>query len=289
MPLDGPVPDWLFSGVAVLTLWAVMLGIGLSIVPDEFRWLRQHPWMLGKGLFAVLVAVPACALAVVRNLDLGRAAEIGVVLMAISPGAPIALRRSIGAGGRRAYATALQISVAVLAVVSMPLWIAALDRLYDGSASIDPRHLLRQVFFAQLLPLGLGLFLSRYAAPLARRVSAWMAPIAKGLLLLLTVLVIINIWQTVAAAGPHAAGAVVATTLLALACGHLLGGPDPSTRTATAVASAVRNPGLALLVVSLNGASPAIMATVLAYLLVSACTVMPYLLWRRRAGDAAPD
>ena len=94
--------------------------------------------MLLKGLFSVLVAVPALAWLVARTLDLPRPAEVGIVLMAISPGAPIALRRSLGAGGHRSFAPALQIAVVVLAVVSMPLWIAAFDEYYGGSATVAP-------------------------------------------------------------------------------------------------------------------------------------------------------
>ena len=71
--------------------------------------------------------------------------------------------------------------------------------------------------------------------------------------------------------------------MLALACGHLLGGPDPATRTATSISSAARNPGLALLVATLNAASSAIMAAVLAYFVIAALTVIPYVVWRKRA------
>ena len=70
---------------------------------------------------------------------------IGIVLMAISPGAPIALRKSLAAGGHRAFAPALQILVAMLAVVSIPLSIAALDVVYAGDASIAPGHSSRRL------------------------------------------------------------------------------------------------------------------------------------------------
>jgi hypothetical protein len=48
------------------------------------------------------------------------------------------------------------------------------------------------------------------------------------------------------------------------------------------VSSAARNTGLALLVASLNNASPAIIAAVVAYFVVSALTLVPYVFWRRR-------
>jgi BASS family bile acid:Na+ symporter len=272
----------LLSIVAAVTLLTVMFDLGLAIVPGESRWVVQRPSLVLKGLFSVLVAVPALAWIVARGLDLPRAAAIGVVLMAISPGAPVALRRSLDAGSHRSFAPALQIAVAALAVVSMPLSIAAFNEYYGGTATIEPDQLAKQVFIAQLLPLGLGMLARRLLGTRA----AWLEPrlrrLGTVLLIALLVLVLTDIWDEVVEPGLRVALAIVITTILALAVGHLLGGPEPATRTAVAISSAARNPGLALLVATLNAASPAINATVLAYLVVSALTVLPYVLWRRR-------
>jgi bile acid:Na+ symporter, BASS family len=285
--MTGVVPEWLLSAVAVATLLTIMFDLGLAIVPGEFRWVAQRPGLLGKSLFAVLVAVPALAWLVVRLFELPRAAEIGIMLMAISPGAPVALRRSLGAGGHRTFAPALQIAVAVVAVVSMPLWIAALDEYYGGSATAAPQHLARQVFMAQLLPLGLGMLVRHFAASPA----AWLEPKLRKLggilLIVLLALVVIDIWQVVVGTGLRVSLAIVIVTGLALGFGHALGGPDPATRTAVAISSAARNPGLALLVATLNAAAPPITATVLVYILVAACTLIPYIRWRRRAADSS--
>lgn len=286
MPITGVVPEWLLSAVAIATVFTVMFDLGLAIVPGEFRWVFHHPSFLLKGLFSVLVAVPALAWLVARALDLPRPAEVGIMLMAISPGAPVALRRSLGAGGHRSFAPALQIAVAVFAVVSMPLWIAAFDEYYGANATADPRHLARQVFTAQLLPLSLGMLMRRLAAARA----AWLEPrlrrVGGVLLVILLVLALINIWQVVVDAGLRVSFAIALATALALLVGHLLGGPDPATRTATAISTAARNPGLALLVATLNSASPAITAAILAYFAVAALTVIPYVVWRKRT--AAP-
>ena len=151
MIATGIVPDWLFTAVAAATVFTVMFDLGLAIVPGEFRWVAQHRALMAKALFAALVAVPALAWAVARALDLPRHAEVGIMLMSISPGAPVALRRSLGAGGHQSFAPALQIALALLAVVSMPLWIAAFDEYYAGTATIarhagaPDRHLARQV------------------------------------------------------------------------------------------------------------------------------------------------
>jgi BASS family bile acid:Na+ symporter len=169
MPLDGPIPQWLFTTVAAATVFTIMFDLGLAIVPREFRWVAAHPGLLARAIFAVLIAVPAVAWVVCRALDLPRVAEIGIMLMSIAPGAPVALRRSIGAGGHRSFAPALQIAVVTLGVVTMPLFIAFFDEYYAATATIDARHLARQVLVAQLLPLAAGMAVGRVLTMLLRR------------------------------------------------------------------------------------------------------------------------
>jgi BASS family bile acid:Na+ symporter len=286
MPLDGPIPQWLFTTVAAATVFTIMFDLGLAIVPREFRWVAAHPGLLARAIFAVLIAVPAVAWVVCRALDLPRVAEIGIMLMSIAPGAPVALRRSIGAGGHRSFAPALQIAVVTLGVVTMPLFIAFFDEYYAATATIDARHLARQVLVAQLLPLAAGMAVTRFLP----RASAWLEPrLAKvgGIMLLaLIALALIDIWKPVVTAGLRVTVAIALVTALAAAVGHLLGGPEPATRTATAISTAARNPGLALLVATLNNAQPGVIATVLAYIVIAGLTLIPYVVLRKRSGDA---
>ena len=107
--------------------------------------------------------------------------------MAISPGAPMALRNALGAGGHRGFAPSLQIAVALLAALSMPLSIAALDRYYEGAATVTPLQVAKQVFAAQLLPLALGMVLRRAGAGVSSTLVAvrglcvgWMGCFAKA-------------------------------------------------------------------------------------------------------------
>ncbi len=279
------VPEWFLSAFALATVFTVMLDIGLGVVPGEFLWLWRRPGLMLKALFAVLVAVPVIAMAVARLLDLPRAAEIGLMVMAISPGAPVALQRSLSSGGHRSFAPGLQVTVALLAVVSMPVSIAVLNQVYSGSANVEPMQLMRQVFIAQLLPLGIGVALGRIHPAAA----AWLKPrldrIWKVLISMLAVLAIVGFWGAMIRAGPLVALAACLVTIGAIAVGHALGGPDPATRTAVAISSSARNPGLALLVVAVNGAPLAVKITVLTYIIVSALTILPYMFWRRRQVD----
>ena len=116
----GIVPQPLLTAVAAATIFTVMFALGLAIDMRDLRWAWARPWLVARGLVSVLVVVPIVGVAVARALGLSLAAQVGVALMAISPGAPVALRRSLDAGSRQSFAAVLQVLVALLAIVSMP-------------------------------------------------------------------------------------------------------------------------------------------------------------------------
>jgi hypothetical protein len=78
-----------------------------------------------------------------------------------------------GGIGHRSFAPALQIAVAALAIVSMPILLAAFDEYYGGSATVPPQELVKQVFVAQLLPLSLGMLGKGRDDGLPHRVRGW--------------------------------------------------------------------------------------------------------------------
>jgi BASS family bile acid:Na+ symporter len=278
LALTGP----LFPALATAAVFTVMFALGLGLNRRELRAVLDDRGLVARGVFSVLVAVPLASALAVRAFGLPRWTEIGIVLMAISPGAPVALRRSLGAGGHRSFAPALQMLVAALAAVSMPASIAILNVVYAGHASIPPTAVAGQVLQAQLLPLGLGLVIRELMPGKADDVQRVLARAGILLLIVVAVMAIVAIGPTIVAAGPRPAAAIALVTVIAVALGHALGGPDPNTRTAVAICSAARNPGLALLVAMLNRGTPDVIQTVLAYLLVSAVTLIPYVAWRRR-------
>jgi BASS family bile acid:Na+ symporter len=268
--------------VAAVTLFIIMFHIGLGAVPGQWRWVWRHRALMGQALLSVVVLMPLLALAVSIPLGLPWQEEIGIILMAIAPGAPLALRRSLKAGGHAAFAPVLQITLALVAVISMPLWLKALNFWYHGHASLSAWDVAHQAFAAQLLPLAAGMLAQRL---LPEAAVAWLrARLPKlGIVLLAAflLLALLDVWRDVIDATQGLVFAIVVITALALAMGHALGRPHAAVRTVVAIATAARNPGLALLVGILNGASPRTVDTILAYVVFSALTITVYTLSRR--------
>ena len=123
---------------------------------------------------------------------------------------------------------------------------------------------------AQILPLLAGWRSGRRARTWADRLARPLGKVAGILLAAIAVLVLVMQGKLLLLVGIGGYVAVVLAAVASILLGHLLGGPRPSTRTALAIACAVRNPGIALLVVQLNFAGRGAGAVVLTYVLVSA-------------------
>ena len=72
-----------------------------------------------------------------------------------------------------------------------------------------------------------------------------------------------------------------------LAAGHALGGPKETDRTALALATASRHPGLAIAIAGANFPAQLKLGTgtIIIYLLLSQILFIPYKRWRRKASD----
>ena len=95
MPDTGFIPWPIFATIAAATVFTVMFAIGLAMDVSDLRWAISRPALVARSLFSVLVLVPIAAILIGRWLGVSREAELAIALMAISPGAPVALRRSL--------------------------------------------------------------------------------------------------------------------------------------------------------------------------------------------------
>lgn len=279
--MASPLLPWLTALIAA-AIFTVMLSLGLMVGREQVVAVRERPLVLAAALFAVLVPVPAAAVLLVKLAGLQGVVAAGILLMAISPGAPIALRRAIEAGGSRAFAPALHVVVVALAIVSVPASVMILDAIYQKGFAVSPMDVARQVFLAQLLPLAMGAALRAWRPALAARLEPRLARLSGALLVALALALLVVLWPLMQEVGwmPFAAG--VGLAVCALAMGAAIVTRDPQARPAVAVAAAMRNPGLALLIATVNKMPAAVVAAVFGCALGLALVVGAFVAWQGR-------
>ncbi|WP_428663601.1 bile acid:sodium symporter family protein [Reyranella sp.] len=268
------------------TVALIIFAIGMESTPGDAIRLLRNPGLLLRSLLAMYVLVPMAALALVTVLTLQPGVEIGLLVLAVSAGAPLLPRKLMGIGDG-GYAFSLVVISSILAVVIVPAWIAVLGPYFGAPATLTPvivAWVLAKSFF---LPLIAGMLVRWWFPALATRFAARATAVA-GVVLMLAALALLGLnWEIVLHIKWEGVLTLAALIVLALAIGHLLGGPADDDRTALAIACATRHIGVAVMVAtSLPG--PRTIVILAVYITTSVVISLPYLRWRRVVAKRSP-
>jgi BASS family bile acid:Na+ symporter len=259
------IPLWLVDLLSFLTVFSVMMSIGAAITMSACLQHIRSPSLLTRGLASVLVIVPMIGIAASFLFGLDLAEKVGVALIVMAPGAPLALRRALGSGADVGYATTLQVVAALLAMVVLPLWVIISNVVLGTHGVADAVSVAKQVFLAQLLPLVLGVLTKRMAPVRGPRIGTMLGRVGAVLLIVAVTSILVDVPYSILATHPWPIVVAVVATIAALLIGHLVSGPRPEIRHSIAIAGAMRNVGLALLIATINRTPPAVAVIILSY------------------------
>jgi predicted Na+-dependent transporter len=228
--------------------------------------------------------MPLAALALVQTVPLPPSVRTAVLVLAISAGAPM-LPRKLKKLGREGYVFSLVVLSSLFAVVAVPAWLVVLGPYFAREPQATAGTVGILVAKAALGPLLAGMLLRPLLGSRADRVSEWVLKTVGIVLMVAAAGLLALHGRLLAEAGWVALLALAGVTVVGLAIGHVLGGPDREDRTALAVACSTRHVGLAMLAASAVP-NPRTIAFVLAYLVSASLVTLPYLKWRARAAPA---
>jgi len=270
------------------TIFTLMLTIGVNDTVQQLISLWRRSAVLLRALLAAIVLVPMMVVLLLWIFDLPPAVATGLALLAASPGAPLTTKRAQLAGADTVYTSSLQLTLALLAVVVTPIYLAIFFSLFDLTVeAVSPIRVASQIAQITFLPVVTGLLLQRFAPKFTDLVRKPLNMLSNIMFILLVLVVVVILaltpelqamllldWTTV--------GVIVIMAVGSLAIGHFLGGRDPAQHGGLATACVARNFGLALYIAGLSEAGTASIPTLAVYLVLGATLAIPYALWIRR-------
>ncbi|XVH32405.1 bile acid:sodium symporter family protein [Haloferacaceae archaeon DSL9] len=214
-----PIADY----VAPL-LGIIMLGMGLTLRPDDFRRLLERPRDVLVGAAAQWLVMPLAAVALVALLDLPPAVAVGLVLVGAAPGGTASNVMTYLAKGDVALSVAITTVTTLAAPIVMPAWVVLIlgEQLQVGF--FDMFETIAQIV---VIPVLLG-FAIRYAldryAPTAAAVGLDVFPAISvaAIVVIVAGIVALNA-GTIAAAAGLVVIAVVLHNAVGLAAGYGVG------------------------------------------------------------------
>jgi BASS family bile acid:Na+ symporter len=261
--------------------------VGLQTAPRELTLLLRSPWRLVRALVSMNLVMLALAVAIALLFPLQPAVKLTLVALALSPVPPVLPKKLLKAGGGHDYVMALLFSASVFAILWIPFAGEVLDRIFPADIAIPPLAVAKLVAMTVLGPTLAGVVVRLLAPAVAERIGDPLGKVATLLLLAGLVLLLVKAAPAMLALlGDGTLLAIVAFIVLGLAAGHLIGGPTPGDRSALALATASRHPGVALTIAQITfPAEKSVLAALLLYLVAGIFVTLPYVRWRRKAID----
>lgn len=149
-----------------IALGIIMLGLGLSLVLDDFKRVVLYPKAVIVGLFCQMILLPVICFGITLLFNLPPALAIGLMLLAASPGGATANLFSHLAKGDVALNVTLTAVNSILTLVTLPFIVNASIHYFMQSSQVITMQFstIIEVFAIVLIPVAIGMFIN-YKAP----------------------------------------------------------------------------------------------------------------------------
>lgn len=247
---------------AQITIFMLMLSIGLQEGFKGLSVLWQNRSLLIRSLIASLILVPLAGILVLSVISMDFSARLGIMAMAICPGAPLLYKKLTTMKANTSLAGSFQVTTSLFAIIAVPLWVSILSKLYPAQATISAVEILIQVTTVQFVPIVIGLVICEWIPSLADDLLEPVQKISSIMFLGVVIVLLVVALPKVLQVGIVTTIGVVLFIAASIIIGHYLGGPEPETRLTIALANSTRNAGLALAIVSVNFDDPEILGVI---------------------------
>jgi bile acid:Na+ symporter, BASS family len=178
-----------------LSLAIVMLGMGLSLVPEDFKRITRYPKAVAVGTVCQVLLLPLIGTLITLVVPMQPEIAVGLIVLAVCPGGPSSNLITYLAKGDVALSVTLTAVSSIITVFTIPLFInLALQYFMGESAAIalPIGTTILQIFLITLLPTAIGMAIRHQFPDTARRLEKQMSRLAVGLLALIIVLLLVR-------------------------------------------------------------------------------------------------
>ncbi|TNM60995.1 Na+-dependent transporter [Aliirhizobium smilacinae] len=270
--------------VLTASIFLNVLALGLAAGLEDAAYLFRKPFLLLRAVLSMNVLMVLIVVVAASFFQLTFPVKVALLALAVSPMPPLLPTKEHKHGATRSYAVGLLVAAVLLSLVFIPWSIEWIGRYFGTDARVGASNIVSIVLITAIVPLAVGMMANWLLPNLAARVRRSVSILSMILLVIGVVPILFTMWGTIWATIVN--GSLIALacfTILGLGVGHVLGGPEPGNRTALALATSTRHPGMALMIAATNfpDQKAAFMAVIILHLTVGALVSIPYLRWRK--------
>lgn len=179
--------------ILAISLMIIMLGMGLSLVVEDFKRIFVQPKSIFIGLINQIFILPMIAFIIASILKLEPEIAIGLMILAACPGGPTSNLISHLAKADTALSVTLTAFSSFITIATIPFIVNfALQNFLDQSTTIQLNLLetFLQILCIVIIPIGIGMAIRKYKEPFALKMAKPVR-IASGILLALIIVALV--------------------------------------------------------------------------------------------------
>lgn len=279
-----------FTAVLLPTgLAIIMLGMGLTLLPEDFQRVTRYPKAVAIGLVSQLLFLPIVAFLVASIVPMQPEIAVGLMVLALCPGGPSSNMITYLAKGDVALSVTLTALSSAITVFTIPIFTNLSLQYFAGqnaAIALPIGQTMLQIFAIALVPIGLGMLIRQQFPDLARRLEKTANRLAIAFLALIILAIIIREWNRIPSFIAQVGIGVVLLNVISMLIGFWFGklfNLNFAQRICIAIEVGIQNATLAIAITAglLNNPDMAVPAAV--YSLFAYATAILVIFYSRRS------
>ncbi len=176
--------------ILAASLIIIMLGMGLSLVVDDFKRIVLYPKAIIVGLTNQLIILPLLGFTIAALFPLQPEIAIGIMILAACPGGPTSNLITHLAKGDIALSVSLTALSSFITILTIPFIVnfALVQFLAEGQMiRLDVVQTIAQIFVIIVIPVGIGMLIRKYKEGFAQRMAG---PVKKASGIVLALIIV---------------------------------------------------------------------------------------------------
>ena len=164
--------------VIPICLFLIMMGMGLTLITNDFKRVLKYPKAVGIGLANQLILLPIIGFALANIMPLRPEYAVGVMLLVLCPGGTTSNLFTYLAKGDVALSVTMTAIASVITVFTIPIVLSFSLIYFMGSGSEFELPVVKTVLTLVVLtivPISIGMLIKRYAPKVADRSQVYVS------------------------------------------------------------------------------------------------------------------
>lgn len=186
------------SLILPMALGTMMLGMGLSLVPEDFQRVGKYPKAVAIGLVSQLFILPLIGLAIAKLVPMQPAIATGLMILALCPGGVSSNLVTFLAMGDVALSVTLTALSSLITVFTIPIFANLASQHFFGQGAVVELPIwttIGQIFAITFLPIIIGMSIRQFVPKLSTKIEKITSISATVLLAVIILLLIIKEWS----------------------------------------------------------------------------------------------